>query len=190
MMKKFVVLVVIVVLLSATLHFARHLVIDQPQRADAILVLAGETDRRPARALELHAQGLAPLVIVDVPDGARIYNRTQLQIAQDWVNSRPERDAIRLCSTYGLSTRDESHDAMACLDQAGAHSVLLVTSDYHTRRALAIFRRELPSRTFSVAAARDPAQFGDNWWQHRQWAKVTLDEWLRLIWWKAVDQWR
>jgi len=189
-MKKLVVLAVLVGLLWGMLHLARHLVVDQPQHADAILVLAGETDHRPARALELRAQGLASLVIVDVPEAARIYNRTQMQVAQDWVNSLPERDSIRLCSTYGLSTRDESHDAKSCLDQAEAHSVLLVTSDYHTRRALAIFQHELPARTFSVAAARDATQFGDKWWQHRQWAKVTVDEWLRLIWWKAVDQWR
>jgi uncharacterized SAM-binding protein YcdF (DUF218 family) len=177
-------------MLWAAASSARYLVIDQPEHSDAILVLAGETDRRPIRALELYAQGFAPLVIVDVPDNARIYNRTQLQIAQDWANSLSQRDSIRLCPTFGLSTRDESHDARACLDQAGVRSVLLVTSDYHTRRALTIFRRELPQHTFSVAAARDSTQFGEHWWLHRQWAKVNLDEWLRLTWWKAVDQWR
>ena len=35
------------------------LVVDAPHRSDAILVLAGETDRRPLRALELLSQGLA-----------------------------------------------------------------------------------------------------------------------------------
>jgi len=168
----------------------QYLIIDQPQHADAILVLAGETDRRPARALELQAQGYAPLVIIDVPEGARIYNRTQIQIAQDWVNTLPGRDSIRLCPTYGLSTKDESHDARSCLDNARAGSVLLVTSDYHTRRALAIFQRELVPRTFSVAAARDSTQFGEHWWERRQWSKVNLDEWLRWIWWQAVDRWR
>ena len=163
--------------------------IDQPRRADAILVLAGETDRRPARALELRAQGYAPLVIVDVPE-ARIYNRTQLEVAQEWVNSLPERDAIRLCNTKGLSTRDEAKEAATCLDHAGAHSVLVVTSDFHTRRALSIFKKELPHDSVSVAAAPDATQFGVKWWERRQWAKVNLDEWLRLVWWKGIDQWR
>jgi uncharacterized SAM-binding protein YcdF (DUF218 family) len=170
-------------------HSGSYLVIDQPRRADAILVLAGETDRRPARALELRAQGYAPLVIVDVPE-ARIYNHTQLEVAQEWVNSLPERNAIRLCSTKGLSTRDEAKEAAVCLGQAGAHSVLVVTSDFHTRRALSIFRKELPNDSVSVAAAADSTQFGVRWWEHRQWAKVNLDEWLRLMWWKGIDHWR
>jgi len=48
----------------------------------------------------------------------------------------------------------------------------------------------LPNHEFSVAAASDPAQFGGQWWKHRQWAKVNFDEWLRLVWWQAVDRWR
>ncbi len=32
---------------------------------------------------------------------------------------------------------------------------------------------------YSVAAARDDAQFGVKWWAHRQSAKTLVDEWLR-----------
>jgi uncharacterized SAM-binding protein YcdF (DUF218 family) len=67
--------------------------------------------------------------------------------------------------------------------------VLLVTSDFHTRRALSIFQKEDPDWTFSVAAAYDDTQFGANWWTHRQWAKTNVDEWLRMFWWQAVDRW-
>jgi uncharacterized SAM-binding protein YcdF (DUF218 family) len=193
MRKSLWILVLLLLLASFAAMAARsgsYLVLDQPQRSDAILVLAGETDRRPARALELLAQGYAPIVVVDVPAAARLYDRTQFEVAQQWVSSLPERAAVRLCPTKGLSTRDESRDAAPCIAQAGARSVLLVTSDFHTRRALTIFRTEYPSITFSVAAARDETQFGTAWWKHRQWAKVNLDEWLRLIWWKAVDRWR
>ena len=68
--------------------------------------------------------------------------------------------------------------------------ILIVTSDFHTRRSLSIFRHEMPGKSFSVAAARDETQFGARWWTHRQWAKTCLDEWLRLFWWNAVDRWR
>ena len=44
---------VIVALLVFAANAGRMLVVDAPQRSDVILVLAGETDRRPARALEL-----------------------------------------------------------------------------------------------------------------------------------------
>jgi hypothetical protein len=60
--------------------------------------------------------------------------------------------------------------------------------DFHTRRALEVFRREFPEH--ELAAARIDEGFGSRWRTHRQWAKTFIDEWMRLIWWKAIDQWR
>jgi uncharacterized SAM-binding protein YcdF (DUF218 family) len=71
-----------------------------------------------------------------------------------------------------------------------ARTVLLVTSDYHTRRALSIFGKSLPAYRYEIAAASDPRDFGAQWWRHREWAKTALDEWLKLIWWELVDRWR
>jgi uncharacterized SAM-binding protein YcdF (DUF218 family) len=68
--------------------------------------------------------------------------------------------------------------------------VLIVTSDFHTRRSLSIFRHELRGKSLSTAAAHDYAQFGTHWWAHRQWAKTCVDEWMRLIWWEAVERWK
>jgi hypothetical protein len=54
--------------------------------------------------------------------------------------------------------------------------VLLVTSDFHTRRTLSTFKRLCPQYEFSVAAALDEREFGTAWWERRQWAKVNFDE--------------
>ncbi len=166
------------------------LVIDRPQHADVIIVLAGETDRRPQRALELFEQGFAPHVILDVPANIRIYQWTQLQVAQMFIDGQPHAKDISICPIAGLSTRDESRDAIPCLQNIPGKNVLLVTSDYHTRRALAIFRHEIKDHSFSVAAAYDARTFGEQWWRQREWAKTALGEWSKLIWWEAVDRWR
>ena len=166
------------------------LVVDAPQAADAILVLAGETERRPARALELLQQGYGRKVIMDVPAGAKIYDFTQSQLAQRYIQDRPEKGAIRICSIEGLSTRDEARDAKRCLERESASSVLIVTSDFHTRLALSIFRHELRRKLFSVAATHNGVHFGTRWWTHRQWAKTALDEWLRMLWWEAIERWQ
>jgi hypothetical protein len=166
------------------------LVMDAPRPSDVILVLAGETHSRPERALQLFSQGLAQRIVLDVPANATIYGFTQLQLAQKYIQDTPQGSAVSICPIAGLSTVDESKDAAKCLARDGRKSVLIVTSDYHTRRALDIFRHELPAYQYSVAAAQNEEQFGVRWWTHRQWAKTFLDEWLRLIWWKAVDQWR
>ncbi len=171
------------------------LVVDAPLHSDVILVLAGETDQRQQRALELLAQGYGRRVVLDVPANAMIYGFTEMQLAQKYIQDlqirgSPQAASISLCPIDGLSTKEESKDAEKCLAGKNSKGVLIVTSDFHTRRALSIFRREVPGHDYSVAAARDQAQFGITWWTHRQWAKTLLDEWLRLIWWKSVDQWR
>lgn len=181
---------VLIAFLMFSMTSGSFLVINKPQPADAIVVLAGETDRRPARALELLSQHYAPKIILDVPSNARIYNRSIPELAAEYVEHLPQKDAVSLCSIFGLSTKAEAHDVESCLQRSNVHTILLVTSDFHTRRALSIFTHELPSYRFSVAAAYDPQQFGTKWWQHRQWAKQNFDEWFRLAWWEGVDRWR
>ena len=166
------------------------LVLDAPRPSDVILVLAGETNHRPERALELLSQGLGRRIVLDVPGNAKIYDFTQIELAERYVHNLPQGTAISVCPIDGLSTRDEARDAARCLTSVESRQVLIVTSDFHTRRALSVLRREIPGHEYSVAASRDPEQFGPRWWTHRQWAKTFLDEWLRLIWWKCIDQWR
>jgi hypothetical protein len=167
----------------------RMLVVDAPQSSDVILVLAGETDRRPARALQFLDQGYGRLVVIDVPAAAKIYDATQLELAEKYVRNLPQAASVRICPILGLSTREESRDAGKCLAGEPGGRILIVTSDFHTRRALSIFRHEIRGKSFSVAAARDEAQFGTRWWTHRQWAKTCFDEWLKLLWWTAVERW-
>ena len=166
------------------------LIVDAPRPSDVILVLAGETDRRPKRALQLLVQGYGRRVVLDVPSNAKLYEFTQIQLAQRYIQDLPQGAAVSVCPIDGLSTRDESKDAEKCLARDGGRSVLIVTSDFHTRRALDIFQREVPGHEYSIAAARDAEQFGARWWTHRQWAKTLVGEWLRLIWWETVDRWR
>jgi uncharacterized SAM-binding protein YcdF (DUF218 family) len=67
---------------------------------------------------------------------------------------------------------------------------LIVTSEFHTRRALMIARHRLPQYEIHVAAARNPLEFGEAWWTKREWAKTTFDEWTKLIWFEMVDRWQ
>jgi uncharacterized SAM-binding protein YcdF (DUF218 family) len=184
----FLVLVFIIAALAS--QAARFLVLDEPEKSDAIVVLAGDTKVRPARALELLRQGVAPRVFMDAETRDVIYDQRLTDIAQKYVNSLPEASRIAVCPIVGFSTYAEADDVSRCLQALGAHRVLIVTSDFHTRRALLIFRHRLPQYQFSVAAARGSGSFGDAWWTNREWAKVTLDEWLKLLWWEAVDRWR
>lgn len=169
---------------------ARFLVVNAPRESDAIVVLAGETSMRPARGLELLRQGMAPRLILDAEAGEYVYDHQLTEIAQNYVNTLPEAGHVSVCGLVGRSTAAETEDVARCLQPLGAHRVLLVTSNYHTRRALATFSHRLPQYQWSVAAAGQPAQFGRAWWTNREWAKATFDEWSKMIWWEAVDRWR
>ena len=183
----------LLIIFAGVLFFATisgsFLVVNHPQPADLIVVLEGETDHRPARALELLAQGYAPRILLDVPANARIYKPTMLEIARDYIQQLPQKNLISICPIAGLSTKSEARNVAKCLAPLNTRSVLIVTSDYHTRRALSIFKHELPGIRCSVASATDPQQFGTQWWRRRQWAKLNFDEWTRLIWWETVDRW-
>lgn len=167
---------------------ARFLVVDDPRPSDAIVVLAGETNVRPARALELLRRGVAPRVVLNVVTRDRIYDQRLIDIAQKYVESLPEASHISLCPITAFSTSDEAGEVGRCLQSMGVHQVLIVTSEFHTRRASMIFRHRLPQYQFSVAAA--PGGFGNTWWTNREWAKITFDEWLKMLWWEVVDRWR
>lgn len=183
---------VLIIFLLAALVFlstsGSFLVVSDLQRADVIVVLAGETNRRPSHAMQLLSQGYAPKALLDVPAGDVEYDRSLIDIAKEYVQHQPQSQAISICAIAGLSTKAEARDASRCLGVNG-HRILLVTSEFHTRRARSIFQHELPKYQISVAPAYDPTQFGVHWWEHRQWAKTNLDEWLKLVWWELVDRW-
>jgi len=180
-----VLLVVALVFLSTSGGF---LVVNDLQQADVIVVLAGETNRRPARARELLSQKYAPKVLLDVPVGGVDYDRSLLDIAKQYIQHAPQSQSITICPIVGLSTKAEAQDVVHCLG-SGTHSVLVVTSEFHTRRARSVFEHELPQCQIFVTPAYDPTQFGTRWWERRQWAKINLDEWLRLVWWELVERW-
>jgi hypothetical protein len=183
----FVAIGLLAIALAAT--SGRFLVVNQPRKADVMVVLAGETDRRPALGLELLDQGYASRLILDVPADAKLYQWDQVELARKYVEGLHQAGSIVICPIYGHSTKDEAQDVVRCLQGVGGRSVLLVTSDFHTRRALSIFNRVSPAN-YSVAAAFDTREFGEQWWRHREWAKVNLEEWAKLIWWELIDRWR
>ena len=178
----------LILLLSTT--SGAFLVENNPQHADVIIVLAGETDRRPSRGLELLSQNYAPKMLLDVPAVAKIYDLSLADIAREYVQHLPQKNSVMICPIVGLSTKAEAHDVATCLKPLNAHRLLVVTSDYHTRRALSTLQHELPEYEIHIASVSDLQQFGVRWWKHRQWAKMNFEEWLRLVWWEVIDRWR
>src|SRR5258708_29183765 len=98
------------------------LIVDDPQKADLIIVLAGETEQRPARGLQLLAQGFAPRMQMDTPAATRIYRWSQLELAQQYLSGLAQAPALTVCPIPGLSTKEEAGDVARCLAASGMPS--------------------------------------------------------------------
>jgi hypothetical protein len=171
-----------------------HLTVDSPEKSDAIVVLAGDrNDVRYGRGLELLRSGYGRQMILD--EGAeRMFGRTFAEHAADFVarTAGEQTPNISVCVIQEDSTLQETADAGKCLARLHPppRSALIVTNDFHTRRAFSIFRKRLPQYHWSVAASRNDYYFGQPWWKRREWAKTNLTEWQKLLWWELWERWR
>jgi uncharacterized SAM-binding protein YcdF (DUF218 family) len=191
MAKRLLLLGIALVILVVLLRYAGSMLVrDAPKPADVIVVLGGgEDDSRYWHAVELMKAGFGNLIILDVLASRVKYGRPEVELATDFV-ARTLPNRARVCPVMVDSTLGETRFVAQCLEPLHVHSVLLVTSDFHTRRSFSIFTKTLPTYQWSIAAARQPGQFGTKWWTDREWAQTFLQEWERLIWWNLVDRWR
>jgi len=167
-----------------------YLVINAPQRSDVMIVLAGGGgSSRFLQAIRLQKMGYAPLILVDAGTAAEFYGKSEADLVLDYLRSTDQTGAL-VCPTTSDSTFDEAADVRRCMRRTGALSAIIVTSDFHTRRALEIFRKRLPQYEWSAAASSAPANAAEQYWKHRWWAKTVIDEWEKYLWWELVDRWR
>lgn len=170
-----------------------YLVIDRPSPSDAIVVLAGDMgDSRLNRGLQALKTGLGRELLIDADNRNLVFGKTLAQIAQTYIQGLPPEQAARIhvCPHAAKSTIEESGEVARCLAPLRPRQVLIVTSDYHTRRALSIFEQRLPQYQWSVAAARDETEFRQDYWNNRQSLKTTLLEWMKLAFWELVERWK
>jgi len=111
-----------------------------PVNADTIIVLGGGWNERPERAAELFREGVAPQIIVSGKGDCQT-NRSVLLAA-----GVPQEAIESECKSK--STRENALFTLPMLRKMGAHRVILVTTWYHSRRALACFRHYAPDIQF------------------------------------------
>ena len=154
---------------------------DQPKQADVALVLAGDsTGNRIIRAGELVRQGYVPKAVISGPGGEYGLYECDLAIPFAVRAGYPESYFIHF-EHNAHSTQEEAVNAVAELKKLGAKRVLLVTSDYHTRRAGRILRAAAPDIDFTVISAPDLYFSAGAWWHNREGRKTFLVEWEKTV---------
>ena len=153
---------------------------DGPQKADAIVVLSGdEYGTRTLKGAQLAQAGYAPYVIVSGPK-ALLGPQSEIYIEYARRQGYPA-SLFRSLPHEADSTRGETAIIGQYLQAHGIKKILLVTSNYHTRRAARLMRVQNRSLDVIVVAAPDPYFIPDRWWKTRTGQKLFALEWFKTI---------
>jgi uncharacterized SAM-binding protein YcdF (DUF218 family) len=149
---------VVLLLLGAMLYFFPQpfLCVDSgPATAEVIIVLGGGgTHERPIRAADLYKEHAAPRVLISGAGDGGINRHILLK------DGVPAADVE--IEGKSRTTRQNAEFSIAILRAEGVHSAIIVTSWYHSRRALRTFEHYGPGIKFYSR----PSYF---WYRHGHW---------------------
>jgi len=162
-----------------------------PQHVDAAIVLQGSiaAERvRIAGAMNLLERGIADRALLSVPKES-YWGQSIPPVARSYLERNYGSDMaarVDFCETGGdvNSTAQEVQAVSPCIREHRWQSLVIVTSDYHTRRAGMIWRsmtRHDPRIQVWIEGVADP-EFQQPFWRHRQSAKTWLMEACKLVW--------
>ncbi len=160
-------------------YVAESWIVDAPSaHADAILLLGDDNfyADRATRAAELIRQGVAPVVVAS---GRRLRPSAGMAelLQHDLIERGVPKEKILLLAQDVDSTEEEAATLAKYSEEHHFRSVIVVTSNYHTRRARYVFEKAFPSAiAVTVASARDGDFDPDHWWEKRKSEKLFFHE--------------
>ena len=158
----------------------RFLIVDEPIRpADALVVLAGARVDRWLEAVDLYREGKGKNILLS----PGYLEPAEVRLRENGINYPAATDLIRDAMVQmgipanvitsipkGMdNTADEAAFAARIAGERGWKSLIVVTSPYHTRRALFAFQRELRGTGIEVQVrgTRYDEVDPDRWWKRR-----------------------
>lgn len=154
---------------------------DAPFHADMIVTLGGDAyGYRILKAAELVKQGFASRVLVSGAPGFYDLHESDLSIPFAVRHGYPAEWFIAF-PHEGHSTDEEARAVAPELRRRGVHRVILVTSDYHSRRALRTFHAAAPELEMRMVAVPDEFFKPDGWWRTREGRKTFFFEWSKTF---------
>jgi uncharacterized SAM-binding protein YcdF (DUF218 family) len=184
---------IFIVVLCLALYLARHplmrfageewIVEDPLEHADAIIVLSDDNyyADRAAHAADLYRHGMAPYLIASGRK-LRPYAGVAELMEHDLVERAVPKDKILRVSHQAENTREEAVALRQQVVDRKWRSVIVVTSNYHTRRARYIFTHVFPPTVaVRVSGAKDGDFDPDSWWERRVSIKKLMIEVAAMV---------
>ena len=174
-------------------YCASLLIVDEPlKKSDAIVVLAGGEPGRPWGAADLYNRDLADYVIV-TRDQVQPEEAELVQRGIDLVDGRgnyirvlrglgvPNEKIVSVEKAAGDTVSEMQQIRKLCLER-NWHSLIIVTANYHTRRARMAARYVLgPEFKFAVSATPHGGLNSREWWTSRSDIRTFLIEFEKLV---------
>lgn len=158
---------------------------DGPAKADIGVVLGGDYwGNRIEKAAQLIQAGYIPQALISGPPGFYGLHESDLAISFITREGYPAAGFVAVPHD-ALSTEAEAHVILDELRRRNVHSFLLITSDFHSRRAARTFRfvgRSLGYlQAMRVVTAPDRLFRIDRWWKTREGQKTVFFEWTKTL---------
>ncbi len=155
--------------------------VQEPQKADLIVVLGGDTSgSRAMKGCELLKNGLADRLWLS--GSMEVFGKTESTLAAEFLTSQGcTADKVTPLKNRVDSTRDEAIAIGKMMREQGIRKYLLVTSNFHTRRSGKVFREMSPEIEAMVVSANNSDFPVDQWWKFRHSRRTAFYEWLKTI---------
>ncbi len=171
------------------------LVVSDPlDRADAIAVLSGDGAVRGAKAAELYHQRWAPRILITkegFPYREQAWRRYGVEVPEtdtatvDVLRHLGVRNAdMEVLEGYNESTIQEAGTYRHYAQGHGLKRLVVVTSNFHTRRSRMAFRKVFRGSNIVISVQAAPAEWSfnpDGWWTRRLDSKELLLEYQKLV---------
>jgi uncharacterized SAM-binding protein YcdF (DUF218 family) len=171
------------------------LVVSDPlEKADAIEVLAGGEATRCAKAAELFSQGWAPRIVItksNYPHAIEELKRYGIRQGEGYENCaailaflKVPKGALTILEGYNESTADEAQKLLKYMEQQHLKRLIVLTSNFHSRRSRLLFRRTLGARGITILVQAAPPNYDFDpakWWTRRNDMKTLLWEYQKLV---------
>jgi len=154
---------------------------DNPEKADAILILSGGSVNRESEGARLFHEGYSDKIILtgairpsgELSSDIMKANLIKLGVPEEVIYSYK----------YVTSTREEALKSIDILNHLNVKKLILVTNKSHSARAKWIFKRILKEENIQVISCPVRTDtFERDWWKKRSTRRAAFLESIKFIW--------
>ena len=158
---------------------------DKLEKVDAIAVFSGDSGARTERAVELLKEGYADYLILS---GGKVYDDvTMAELMKNHAIKLGVDESKILIDNEASTTNENAEFTTDIIEENNFKSVIVVTSDYHTRRSKLAMEKALENILIDgekVEVTVTPSKeekFTTKWWTSGNSVLMVISEYLKLM---------